>query len=506
MTNRAPKLATGIELGELARRLSQFGARLSGDGSRRVTGLTQDSRRVEPGDVFVARRGRRADGTEYIGDAVRRGAAAIILERDSTFLTRDVPVLFVADAERAVGFAAEAVYGDPSKALRVTGITGTNGKTTTAFLVSSLLTAVGERAARLGTLGYACGADEVRETLTTPGGDEVSRYAARALAGGAKHLVMEVSSHALAQGRVDALRFAVAAFTNLTQDHLDYHHSMAEYGSAKARLFTELAPGASVINVDDAFGDELSRRSAGRVLRVGQSPENDVHPVEVTADASGLRGTIAVSSKNVVIDSRFVGRHNLDNVMLALGIIDALGVDTAQVARALSEAPGVPGRLERCDTTADDVVVLVDYAHTPDALRRVLDAVRPLAGGKVICVFGCGGDRDPEKRPRMGDVVGRAADRAIVTNDNPRSERPEAIAESIVKGLAPHGIPFDVILDRSVAIERAIVGADAGDVVLLAGKGHEPYQIIGSESRAFDDRQQARQALERRRLTRGVHG
>jgi len=315
---------------------------------------------------------------------------------------------------------------------------------------------------------------------------------------------MEVSSHALAQARVDALTFAVAAFTNFTQDHLDYHRSMDAYAEAKARLFSDLRPRASVIHVDDAFGTKLVARSQGAVLTVGKGAACDVRAESVQLDARGIRATIHLPSGSLPLESRLVGAHNLDNLLVTLGIVEALGMDARRAAEGLSSVPPVPGRLERCDSPADDVTVLVDYAHTPDALTRVLAAVRGLGRGegKIHCVFGCGGDRDPGKRAKMGAAVGAGADRATITNDNPRSEDPRLIADAIESGLRLSGIDYDVELDRAVAIEKAVLAAAAGDVILLAGKGHEPYQIIGSTKRAFDDRDEARRALEKRRRVR----
>jgi UDP-N-acetylmuramoyl-L-alanyl-D-glutamate--2,6-diaminopimelate ligase len=274
---------------------------------------------------------------------------------------------------------------------------------------------------------------------------------------------------------------------------------MDAYGAAKARLFEELGPAARVINVDDAFGAELARRpSAGRLVRVGRA-DADVAPTDVTVDRRGIRGELSTPDGPVRFESRLVGRHNLYNLMVALAVGVCLDVPAREMAEALSAVDGAPGRLERCDEPGDDIVVLVDYAHTPDALVRVLDASRALTRRRLLCVFGCGGDRDPDKRPKMGAAVGSGADVAVVTNDNPRSEEPAAIARAIEEGLRPTGIPYEVVLDRSEAIRRAVREAEAGDVVLIAGKGHEPYQIIGADRRDFDDRVEARRALAIRR-------
>lgn len=450
----------------------------------------------------MARAGARSNGVEHARDAVARGASAVMIERGAVPAV-NVPLIEVEDIRRAIGLAAEAVHGHPSRALRVIGITGTNGKTTSSCLVQSAIDGAGASCGRLGTLGYALGVDRVDSPLTTPEADELSRYAARVRERGGTHLVMEVSSHALAQARADALTFAVAAFTNLTQDHLDFHGSLERYAEAKTRLFTELQPGASVVNVDDPVGQAIARVARGRTLRVGRRADADVRPVEYSLDARGLRARVATPAGEVELVSRLVGEHNLDNLLLVLGVIVALELDVGRAAAAMAHAPAVPGRLERCDVPVDDLVVLVDYAHTPDALERALAAVRGLSEGQVICVFGCGGDRDPFKRPKMGERVGRGADRAIITNDNPRSEEPSLIASAIEAGLAPSSIPYEVELDRALAIERAIAEAAPGDVVLIAGKGHEPYQLIGGERHDFDDRVHARRALARRRERAG---
>jgi UDP-N-acetylmuramoyl-L-alanyl-D-glutamate--2,6-diaminopimelate ligase len=493
-----PPPALTLSLADLARVLGQVGARVVGDASTRVGDVRHDSRSVEPGDLFVARAGASASGLEHVADAVRRGAAALIVER-AALSDAPLPLLEVDDARVALALAAEAVHGTPTRSLRVVGITGTNGKTTTSWLVERALAAAGARPARLGTLGYAFESDHTGSPLTTPEADEISRLAARVRDAGGTHLVMEASSHALSQARVDAVHFAVAAFTNLTQDHLDYHGDMQSYAAAKRRLFTELEPEASVVNVDDPEGARIADLARGRVLSVSRA-EGDVCAASARLDARGIALTARLPSGEVTLESRLVGEHNLDNLLLTLGIVEALGLDVARAARGLAHAPAVPGRLERCDEPGDDIVVLVDYAHTPDALGRALAAARSLTAGKVVCVFGCGGDRDPTKRPRMGEAVARGADRAIVTNDNPRSERPEDIARAIEPGLA--GATYEVILDRAGAISRAIQDAQPGDVVLVAGKGHEPYQIIGAARRDFDDRVEARRALAARRKGR----
>jgi UDP-N-acetylmuramoyl-L-alanyl-D-glutamate--2,6-diaminopimelate ligase len=467
-----------------------------------VTGVTQDSRRVAPGDLFCLR-GSDPKLRGYADDAIRKGAVAVMYEYPWEFGDFGVPMILARDIKRSIGTAAEYVYGKPSQKLALVGITGTNGKTTTAMLVEHALVKLGRRPARLGTLGFSFAGTAAPPTLTTPEADAISHLLADVVAGGGTHFVMEASSHALAQARVDALTFDVAAFTNLTQDHLDFHQSMEAYGASKARLFTELSPRVSVVNTDDAFGKLLAKRASGDVLTTGRTAAARIRPVTVAVDGRGIRGGIATPRGTAVVDSRLVGEHNLENLLVALGILIGLGFDAEPAAQALGSAPQVPGRLERCDDDRDDIRVLVDYAHTPDALERVLAAVRRITQGELICVFGCGGDRDPEKRPKMGAAVANGASRAIVTSDNPRSEDPRAIVRAIEPGFAGTKTPYELELDRARAIERAVLEARSGDAVVIAGKGHETEQIIGAERRPFDDRIEARRALELRRKRGG---
>ena len=493
----------GLTVSAVRDLLASDGAVLYGDGAVLVSSVYQDSRRVELGSLFAARTGEKARGAEYVMRAIEKGARAVLLERGGA--TRDecsawgVPVIEVVDVRRHLSRVAEAVYGNPSRVLPLVGITGTNGKTTTALLVERALLAAGAKPGRLGTIGSSFDGVEAESNLTTPEADDLSRFLAQVRDAAGTHVVMEVSSHSIAQGRVSGLQFAVAAFTNLTQDHLDFHGTMAEYAATKRRLFTEWTPGVSVINTQDAAGNDFAAAARSpRVIRVGVEADCEVRPVNVVFDALGIRGDVLVAGRAVSVSTRLVGEHNLENLLLAVGIIAGLDVDLEAAVRGWSDV-AVPGRLERCDAPEDDVVVLVDYAHTPDALERALTAVRPLTRGKLHCVFGCGGDRDPLKRPKMGAAVGRLADRIILTNDNPRTERPEAIASAIEAGLRSVGADYELVLDRAKAIALAVESANPGDVVLLAGKGHEPYQLIGTVKHPFDDRVEARKALRVRR-------
>jgi UDP-N-acetylmuramoyl-L-alanyl-D-glutamate--2,6-diaminopimelate ligase len=493
---------TSVSLERVRAELEVLGATVEGDARVRVGGVRQDSRGVAPGDLFCARAGGRVDGATFAAAAVQQGAVAILAEHGAQLPSLGVPVLRVNDARRALGAAAELVYGYPSRSLALVGITGTNGKTTTTLLVDHALRALGARPGRLGTLGFGFD-DEVDEgTLTTPEADDVSRALRSVVDRGGTHFVMEVSSHALSLARVDALCFRVAAFTNLTQDHLDFYPSMREYGAAKARLFAELSPAHSVVNVDDAFGAELARVTPS-VVGTGRSEAATLRVLDARCDAHGVAARLQTPSGiEVALSSRLIGEHNLENLATALGVLLALGYAPADAARALAGAPPAPGRLERCDVDGDDIAVLVDYAHTPDALERVLAALRRVSSGELVCVFGCGGDRDPKKRPKMGAAAARGADRVILTSDNPRSEDPAAIARDVEPGLRGGGASATVELDRARAIESAIASAPRGAVVLVAGKGHETYQLIGRDKLPFDDRVVARQALAARR-TRG---
>jgi len=513
--------AEGLTLAELAREIPGE-VEIIGDASVRVCGVRHDSRAIGPGDLFVARKGAHADGAAFLLDAVARGAAAVLVERGAGAEVPDgfpVPRVLVDDAADALAFASAAAYGHPAFGLEIVGLTGTNGKTTTTYLVRAAIdAALGVPSCGIiGTVGHRFGDWAVDASHTTPEADELARVLAGMRQRGATHAAMEVSSIALAAGRVRAVRFRVAALTNLTQDHLDYHGGMTEYAEAKALLFTRCAPGSAVLNVDDPFGAALVPRVSAPLIRVSarlttRAGEAEIAPRAATMSAHGIDAVFRTPRGDVPIRSRLVGAHNLENIALALGIAHALDLDLERAARGIGQEPGAPGRLERCDRDGDDVIVVVDYAHTPDALARVLDSVRAVAGRRVWCVFGCGGDRDPSKRSPMGEAVGRRADAVIITSDNPRSEDPLAITRPVQRGARTAGMReldlgtiargdrgYCVELDRRRAIEAAVLEASPGDVVVIAGKGHESYQIVGSEKRHFDDKEEATLALTARR-------
>lgn len=455
-----------------------------------IESLCADSRSIRPGALFVAIEGEEHDGHRYVAAAIAGGARAVVVQRavDVPGVTR----VLVPDTRIALSRLAARFYDDPSRQLRVVGITGTNGKTTTTHITRALLDACGLRCGYIGTLGASFGEWTRPLQNTTPLPIELQETLARMRELGARAVAMEVSSHALALHRADDIRFAAGAFTNLTRDHLDFHKTLEAYAAAKRRLF-DLAERA-VLDVDDPLGATWAQE-----LRTQQKPVITYaldNPADVRAGDVELRPD---ASRFVVdgvhIELPLPGRFNVRNALCALAIVRALGLDVRTAAHALHGIPPVPGRMERY--ASGGVVAIVDYAHTPDALANVLRATRETLGdGRLFVVFGCGGDRDTGKRPQMGAVAHELADVVIVTNDNPRSEDPQAIADAIVRG-APHA---EVELDRRAAIQRAIGRARPGDVVVVAGKGHEDYQIFGNTRTHFDDRDEVRAALGRAAL------
>ncbi len=477
---------------------------LDGAGDVIVSGVHQDSRAVEPGDLFVARKGASADGAKYVQDARTRGAVALVAARGTiTAQGAGMPVIGVDDVMDGLARASAAVYGHPSFSLEVIGITGTNGKTTTTHLLRTAIDASLGRPSCgiIGTVAHGFGALKTPASHTTPEADELQRLMLGMKRAGATHVAMEVSSIALALGRTRAVRFTVAALTNLTQDHLDFHGTMEAYAREKEKLFLEYGPGTSVLCVDNAFGESLATRIVGPKLRVSARTTGhaDVKPTRLSMSTNGIEGDLQTPLGVFTLRSPLVGAHNLENLVVAIGCVCALGQDVRRALDGLTNDHGAPGRLERVSSDADDITVLVDYAHTPDALARVLDATRAIAKARILCVFGCGGDRDTQKRGPMGEAVGARADVAFVTSDNPRTEDPAAIASPVIEGARGAKAEVVVELDRARAIALAVDQAAVGDIVLVAGKGHEDYQIIGTEKRPFDDREHARAALARRR-------
>ena len=464
-----------------------------------VRGIADDSRRVGAGDLFVAVRGQTVDGHAYLGDVAARGAVAAVVEARSADFPG--PQLVVPSTSAALAWLAARFHGRPADALRLIAVTGTNGKTTTTHLVESLLLAAGRKPGIIGTVTYRSPAGSRPAPFTTPTPLQLHATLAEMRDAGATDVAMEVSSHALALDRVAGLRFAVGAFTNLTQDHLDFHGTMEAYGAAKARLFAEhLADDGVAVICVDGDAQQMLAAAHGRVLRVSATGKNaDVRVESATLVEGGTALSLVTPLGTIAFTTPLVGGFNVENLAVAVGIGVGLGLDAATIARGLTTARGAPGRLERVGAGSDPAVY-VDYAHTPDALERALEALRPLAtgrGGALWVVFGCGGDRDRGKRPQMGRIAEAGADRVVVTSDNPRTEAPQAIVDQITAGLVAPARAI-VLVDRRAAIERAVADATARDVVLVAGKGHEDYQIIGQEKRHFDDREVAGEALGRR--------
>ena len=499
---RSSPRPTALQLVDLVETLAELNAVVIGDGATTFSGITEDSRQVVPQTLFVARRGEKVDGTRFVDQAILAGASAVLCARGAGVVSE--PRVEVDDVRIAWGICAHELYRRPSEQLSVVGVTGTNGKTTVAFLVDQALQHMGISTGRLGTLGFFLCGEKLEDSLTTPMPDQLARCFASVRDAGGQALLLEVSSHALDQQRTAGVRFSVAAFTNLTLDHLDYHVTLEEYAKAKARLFREGSPGARVINVDDTFGQALCAEFPDALTVSAEGRNADISAVTADFNRAGIVAVVRSGEEVVEFSSSLIGRHNLENLLVSWGILAALGHRAANIVDALKQAVGVPGRLERCDDAADDIVVVVDYAHTPDALERVLASLAQLKFEAVVCVFGCGGDRDKSKRPLMGRAVSERADKIYVTSDNPRSEDPRQIIDDILPGLVGARAEPVVEVDRARAIEAAVCAAKPGSVVLIAGKGHEDYQLMGDQVLRFDDRVEAKRALGLRRLGRGT--
>ncbi|MBW1991433.1 MAG: UDP-N-acetylmuramoyl-L-alanyl-D-glutamate--2,6-diaminopimelate ligase [Deltaproteobacteria bacterium] len=491
------------------------GCQVKGDDRLLIPGVAYHSQEVTPGGVFVAIPGHHTDGRRFIPAALEQGARVIVTEHDLE-PPPGVTLVQVADARLALAHLSAAFYDHPSRELTLVGITGTNGKTTTAYLLEAIFAAAGYRVGVLGTVNYRLGDRVWPAPVTTPESLDLNRYLRQMRQAGATHAILEVSSHALELKRVDRVAFAAGIYTNLSQDHLDYHLHLEAYFAAKTRLFLEILgngggpPGLAVLNLDDPRGRELKERVCVPVLTYGRHPASQVRPLAARFHREGLEARIATPQGEVEVASRLVGHYNLSNILAAGAAALGLGLSLEEVARGVASLAGVPGRLERFGPPGGPHV-FVDYAHTPDALASVLAALASLKFARLITVFGCGGDRDRSKRPLMGRAAAAASSLVLVTSDNPRTEAPLAIIAAIEAGIRELNFPrltlaaarrgergYLVVPDRREAIRLAVQLAAPGDAVLVAGKGHEDYQIIGQQRRHFDDREEVQQALQER--------
>ncbi|HLG20220.1 MAG TPA: UDP-N-acetylmuramoyl-L-alanyl-D-glutamate--2,6-diaminopimelate ligase [Bdellovibrionota bacterium] len=493
------------------------GSSVRGRGNIQISGVALDSRKVERGDLFVALSGANMDGRRFAEKAVARGAAAVA--SDQPVEIRNIPVIVIPQARRWLGALASRVYGEPSRSMTVVGITGTNGKTTTAHLIESILTAGGRKAAYVGTTAYrwrkGSTVIETDAPRTSPEAPELQKLLRQMHDDGTTDVVIECSSHGLELGRLNEIHFDVAVFTNLTPDHLDFHQTMGRYEAAKWRLFSDLLPASvkqnriAVVNLDDAVGARwISKLSVPRLTYSHSNSGADIFATKVEMSPAGLQATIQVKKEKAIVRSSLIGLYNLSNLLAAVGAGAALGLPLSRISAGIERLHRVPGRLEAV-ANPKNLQVLIDYAHTEDAITNVLETLLPLRKRRLIVIFGCGGDRDRLKRPRMGEAVTRRADVSIVTSDNPRTEEPASIVEEILSGIPmqfprmePEKLTGDskgvvaAVTDRREAIRLGISIGRSGDIILIAGKGHETVQEIRGVRHPFSDREVARELLE----------
>jgi UDP-N-acetylmuramoyl-L-alanyl-D-glutamate--2,6-diaminopimelate ligase len=477
-----------------------------GDANSLVHAITDDSRAVVSGSLFVAVKGERVDGHGFIGQAIKAGAVGVIAQ--SSVPSGTLPFVQVADSRKALGLLGSQFHGNPSARLKLIGVTGTNGKTTTTYLCKALLEGVGQRVGLIGTVAYQIGQESLPASHTTPGALDLQELLSKMVESGLTAAVMEVSSHALALDRTSGCEYDMALFTNLTQDHLDFHHTMDEYFEAKLRLFTGMAGGQKAgkrafVNMDDPHGSAVLAACPVPVWSYAIQNQADLRAERVHLSLAGTTFSAATPAGTFTVESKLVGEHNVYNLLAAIGVALQEGATPDQICEATTRITNVPGRFERV-YSGQDFTVVVDYAHTEDALLRLLTAARTLKAGRIITVFGCGGDRDRGKRPKMGRAAVEYSDVVVLTSDNPRTEDPMAILREVEVGvrdaLARRGhVQYHLVPDRREAIGAAIREAQGGDMVLIAGKGHEDYQIIGTKKFHFDDREVAREAIQQLR-------
>ncbi len=503
-------LVQSFQLNELIAGIS--GLQVSG-GVAEVRGLACDSRKLTPGDLFFALPGVNCDGQDYIHAALSAGASALVLSRKPKE-NFDIPVVVVENVRLAMAKIAQRFFGDPSADLLVFGVTGTNGKTTTTYLLESILQSAGYKPAIFGTVDYRFAENKIPSTRTTPESLELLQMVTEFRDAGADALILEVSSHALEQYRVDGISFDVAIFTNLTPEHLDYHGDMDSYYASKARLFDMVPARAAIINLDDRYGVRLKERHPA-ALGFSRTQKAEIEVLSLTSSSAGQQGQLGIEGETLLLSSALVGDFNVSNILGAVAAAHAAGIGLESIGRGIAAAPQVPGRLERVENDRG-VLALVDYAHTSDALSQALNALAEVPARRRITLIGCGGDRDPKKRPLMAAAAVEASDLSVLTSDNPRTEDPLVILEQMRQGALKTGgleltlaqaaegaTGFVIVPDRREAIELAAALSTEGDLLLVAGKGHEDYQILGTTKIHFDDREELRRALSRKTQPRG---
>lgn len=490
---------------------------VSGDLQSEVVSLTEDSRTVGRGSVFVAIKGAIQDGHHFVNQAFAQGAAAVVVETGcfqgavARPTSEESVLVQVKNSRKSLGLMASQFYGNPSLQLTMVGVTGTNGKTTVTHLAKSILEAQSHQVGLLGTVGYVFGEEHREASHTTPAPVQLQEMLGEMVRAGSDVGVLEVSSHALELDRVAGCEFDIVVFTNLTQDHLDFHQTMGQYFQSKLHLFTDYVGGGkktrpkrALVNIDDPWAPMILEQCPIPVWTFGLHGKADIQADAVQLGMDGTKFLVNSPRGRMTITSQLVGEHNVSNMLAAIGIGLEMGMSPNVIEQALGSVSNVPGRFERIQE-GQDFTVVVDYAHTDDALQRLLEAAQAIKQKRIITVFGCGGDRDPGKRPKMGQVAVRKSDLVIVTSDNPRTEDPEAILAEIKKGIEAVSFdercPFQITCDRAEAIRAAIGAADIGDLVLIAGKGHEDYQILGTQKVHFDDREEARKAILQRRCS-----
>ncbi len=479
-----------------------LGLSIQSGGEQNITGIQYNSQKVQPGNIFVCIQGEKTDGHNYVADAVSRGAVAVLAAHTLSDLPAQVSLLIAENPRLAMASLADMWYQFPDRKMRVIGVTGTNGKTTTTHLIKWVLEQQGYATGLVGTIHNVVGALDVPSSNTTPESLELFALFNEMVKNGYQYGVMEVSSHALKQGRVSACRFAAGVFTNLTQDHLDYHGTFEDYLESKTKLFSMLNqtgdfPAYGVVNIDDGAASSFIQAANVPVWTYGLGASADVQAKDFHLTAGGTQLTICYQGKEYLAKIPLIGKFNIYNALAAITVLLAEGIAMEAILVALASAPQVPGRFELVDY-GQDFAVVVDYAHTPDGLENVLSTAREITHGRVISVFGCGGDRDKTKRPIMGAIGGKYSDFAIITSDNPRTENPYAILEQVEAGIKKETNHYVVEESRGAAIAKAIAMAEPGDLIMIAGKGHENYQLVNGETLHFDDREEARSCLEKR--------